>query len=94
MKNKNTIRSNILRKICVVRSQSRIVVGGPAKHTILLSKELNNKYFQTVLVGGASKSIEKSLVENALEEGIKCYVIPEMAREIHFYDDIISTIKL
>jgi glycosyltransferase involved in cell wall biosynthesis len=85
---------NIKNPIRVIRTQSRIVVGGPAKHTILLSKELNNKYFQTVLVGGASKTIEKSLVENARDKGVKCYVIPEMAREIHFYDDIVSTIKL
>lgn len=80
--------------IKIVRIQSRIVVGGPAKHTILLSKELNNNIFKTVLVGGASKSIEKSLVEVAQEQGVDCHIIPEMAREIHFYDDFISLIKL
>jgi glycosyltransferase involved in cell wall biosynthesis len=69
-------------------------VGGPAKHTILLSKNLNNKNYRTVLVGGTSKAIEKSLVENARKEGIDCVIIPEMAREIHFYDDFISLIKL
>ena len=88
-------KSEILKsKISIIRSQSRIVMGGPAKHIILISKKLNNKYFRTVLVGGASKSIEKSLVKDAREEGVECYIIPEMAREIHFYDDIISTIKI
>ncbi len=81
-------------KFRIMRVQSRIVVGGPALHTILLSRALNNDRFQTVLVGGANKSSEKSLVKAARNQNIRCFIIPEMAREIHFYDDIISFIKL
>ena len=90
----NQIRLSVKSRIRIIRVQSRIVVGGPAKQTILLSKELNRNGYKTVLIGGASKSIEKSLIESAINNGIKCVVIPEMAREIHFYDDLISLVKL
>ena len=80
--------------IKIVRVQSRIVVGGPALHTLLLSEHLNNGIFRTLLVGGASKDIEKSLVEETRQKNIRCTIIPEMAREIHFYDDFISVLRL
>ena len=89
--NKQSGQNN--KTVKILRAQSRIVVGGPAVHTFLLSKEFNNENFKTILVGGSSKSIEKSLIDRANKNNIKCIVIPEMAREIHFYDDLISVAK-
>lgn len=88
------IPNKLKRPIKIFRTQSRIVVGGPALHTILLSKAFNNYKFETVLVGGVNKETEKSLFDSARAQNITCHIIPEMAREIHFYDDIISFIKL
>lgn len=59
-----------------------------------MSKELNDIDFRTILVGGGNNSDEKSIVDFARENGVVCAVIPEMGKEIHFYDDIISLLKL
>lgn len=80
--------------IKIFRVQSRIVVGGPVLHTTLLSKKLKDEGFETILVGGAHNKHEKSMVEIARKQKINCIVIPEMGREIHFYDDLISLTKL
>lgn len=83
-----------MKKIKIIRIQSRIVVGGPAIHTRLLSEKLNPEKYETILIGGASSNNEKSLVNDLLERGIDCRVIPEMGRDIHFFEDIISFFKL
>jgi glycosyltransferase involved in cell wall biosynthesis len=83
-----------VKKIKIIRIQSRIVVGGPAIHTRLLSEKLNPEKYETILIGGASSNNEKSLVNDLLERGIDCRVIPEMGRDIHFFEDIISFFKL
>lgn len=85
-------RSFAQTKVMII--QSRIVIGGPAVCTILLSKALNDEKFSALLVGGGSNPDERSLVEHARQIGIRCIEIPRMGREIHFYDDIISLIKL
>jgi glycosyltransferase involved in cell wall biosynthesis len=78
----------------IIRIQSRIVVGGPALHTILLSKGLNTKLFKSQLVGGINNNTEKSLISNAQKMNITCNIINEMGREINILDDLISLIKL
>lgn len=81
-------------KIKIVRIQSRIVIGGPAIHTRILSEKLNPEKYQTILIGGAGSDDEKSLVDDLKSHGIDCRVIPEMGRHVHIYDDLISFIKL
>ena len=80
--------------IRIVRTQSRIVIGGPALQTILLTKRLSKNIFNTTLVGGANYPNEKDMVEVIKSSKISYEFIPQMGRDIHFYDDIISLIKL
>jgi len=91
---KSTPISRSNKAIKVLRIQSRIVVGGPSLHTILLSRHLNDQQFTTKLVGGAGNPDEKSMLEDAKREGVDCVIISEMGREIHLYDDILSFWKL
>ncbi len=83
-----------MQKIKIMNIQSRIVIGGPAHITILLSKQLQDNKIHTVLVGGNANDDEKSIIDNAKNMGIDCKIITEMGREIHFYDDFLSLIKL
>ncbi len=78
------------KQIKIVRFQSRIVIGGPALHTFLLSKKLNNADYSTLLIGGGTNSNEKSMESHAKNEHIRIELIPEMGRAIHFYDDLLS----
>ncbi len=74
----------------VVRIQSRICVGGPALHSILLSEGLSARSgsrFQTVLLGGALEPGEASMEAFALARGVEPITIPSMRRSPHpLYD--------
>jgi glycosyltransferase involved in cell wall biosynthesis len=78
----------------IIRIQSRIVIGGPALHTICLSDKLNPELFETTLVGGAGDEDERSMIMEAQRRNITCIEIPELGRDIHFYDDLISFFKV
>jgi glycosyltransferase involved in cell wall biosynthesis len=80
--------------IKILRIQSRIVIGGPALHTICLSDRLNSDHFETVLVGGAGDEDERSMLNEAHRRNISCIEIPELGRDIHFYDDLLSFFKV
>jgi glycosyltransferase involved in cell wall biosynthesis len=70
----------------VVRIQSRICVGGPALHSILLSEGLSlgaGSRYETTLVGGALEPGEHSLSEFALERGVQVHELSHMRRAVH-----------
>lgn len=82
------------KKIKVLRIQSRICVGGPAIHSELLSKYLDQNRFETILVGGALETGEKSRISLLREQGIPVTTIPEMGRALSFWRDFKAMIKL
>jgi glycosyltransferase involved in cell wall biosynthesis len=84
----------VTKPIKILRIQSRIVIGGPALHTICLSDKLNSDLFQTVLVGGSGDGEERSMIIEAKHRNIYCVEIPELGRDIHFYDDLLSFFKV
>jgi GT2 family glycosyltransferase/glycosyltransferase involved in cell wall biosynthesis len=80
--------------IRVVRVLSRVVIGGPAHHTVLLSRALNDGEFRTTLVGGAHQPEEQDLIANARRHGVETEVMPRMARAIRPLDDLRSLVDL
>lgn len=81
----------------IVRIQSRICVGGPALHSIVLSEHLSSRRgsrFDTTLVGGALEPGEASMVETARSRGIDVEVVPEMGRPIRPRTDAVALAKL
>ena len=74
--------------------QSRLVIGGPAKQTVLLSRALRKYDYDTVLISGSGDKHEKQLFDFIKEDDFQFHIIKEMGREIHFYDEITSFIKL
>lgn len=70
----------------VVRIQSRICVGGPALHSILLSEGLSYRSgsrYETTLIGGALEPGERSMADFAEARGVRCESLPSMQRAVH-----------
>lgn len=69
----------------VVRIQSRICGGGPARHSILLSEGLSYRRgarYDTLLMGGALEPGETSMEAFARARGVSIEIIPEMRRDV------------
>ena len=73
-------------KVKIVRIITRLNIGGPAIHTILLSKGIDSAIFETNLVAGLSEEAEGDLSDIAEENKVKVESIPELRREIGLND--------
>ncbi len=74
------------RPFTVVRIISRLNVGGPAIHAILLTDELNRRGYESLLVTGAVAPDEASMEYLAEGKLVPCIKIPELSREISWKD--------
>ncbi|MEW6482107.1 MAG: glycosyltransferase family 4 protein [bacterium] len=77
----------------VLRIITRLNIGGPSIHTILLSEGLKEK-FKTYLVVGKEGKEEGSMLSEAKNRNIDIIFIPELQREISPIKDIITFFKL
>jgi glycosyltransferase involved in cell wall biosynthesis len=81
----------------VVRVQSRICVGGPALHTILLTEGLSPKRgsrYETTLVGGALEPGEASMEPFAKDRAVEVRTVHEMRRPVSPKSDAIALAKM
>lgn len=78
----------------VVRIITRLNVGGPAIHTVLLTALLDPRQYRSVLVTGQEGPTEGSMRYLATERGVDLLVIPEVGREISWMDDLRALFKL
>lgn len=83
-----------MKKIKVLRIIARLNIGGPARHTVLLSEGLNRDIFETILVHGIVDKNEGDMAYLAREKGIKSIIIPELSRRISWKNDLIALWKL
>jgi glycosyltransferase involved in cell wall biosynthesis len=81
-------------KIKVIRVIARLNIGGPAIHTILLTKHLNPQRFETMLVTGLEEAHEGSRREWAISQGVTPITIPELGRELNLISDLKVLFKL
>jgi glycosyltransferase involved in cell wall biosynthesis len=72
----------------IFRIIARLNVGGPARHVVWLSKELQEEEFHSVLVSGTVPPGEEDMVWFARENGVEPVFIPEMSRELSARDAI------
>lgn len=77
----------------IVRIIARLNVGGPARHVVWLTKELNNHEFQTSLLTGSVPAGEEDMSWFAEENGVAPVFIPEMSRELSV-KDVVSLWKI
>ena len=77
----------------IVRIIARLNVGGPARHVVWLTKELQNEEFQTVLLAGTVPKGEEDMSYFAAENNVAPIFIEEMSRELS-PKDVVSLWKV
>jgi glycosyltransferase involved in cell wall biosynthesis len=80
--------------IHLVRVFSRLNVGGPSVHVILLASGLRRFCCETTLVLGRTAEHEGNMNYLAEQYGVQPVVIPSLGREISFVNDLRSTFAL
>ncbi len=80
-------------KIKIVRIIARLNVGGPARHVVWLTKELQDGEFQTALLTGRIPEGEEDMNYFAVENGVAPVFIKEMSRELS-PRDVVSLWKI
>jgi len=81
-------------KIKILRVITRLNVGGPATHVILLNEGLNDGEFGSRLITGRCDKGEGDMNYLAKEKGVEPFVIPQLKRKIEFKDDLIAFAKI
>lgn len=82
------------RPIRIARVITRLNVGGPAQHAILLAAGLDRTRFLTTLITGVAGREEGDLAALARARGVEPLVIPELGRVIHPVRDLVALGKL
>jgi glycosyltransferase involved in cell wall biosynthesis len=72
----------------VLRIITRLNIGGPAIHTILLSSELNKSGDKDILVCGAVSESEGDMIYLARDKKVEPLVISSMKRDISLVNDL------
>ena len=78
----------------IVRIISRLNVGGPARHVILLADRLREKGYETILVTGTPSATEGDMIDLARQHGIEPVIVPELGREISPLRDLKTIYRL
>jgi len=77
----------------IFRIIARLNVGGPARHVVWLTKELQDSEFQSVLVAGTIPEGEADMSYFAAEHGVEPVYIAELSRELSA-NDIFALAKI
>jgi len=78
----------------VVRVIARLNIGGPARHVVLVDRELSNRGYETLLVHGSVDSGEGSLEHLADTMRVRRLKIPELGRRISPLGDLRALAQL
>ncbi|MDB4349455.1 glycosyltransferase family 4 protein [Omnitrophica bacterium] len=82
------------RKIKILRIKTRLTIGGPDIHVLLLNSGLDKERFESYLAVGAVEKGEPDMTYLAQEMGLEFFVIPELKRGIRLKDDFVAFLKL
>jgi glycosyltransferase involved in cell wall biosynthesis len=80
--------------IRVLRLFSRLNIGGPSVHVILLTAGLREKGYETRLVVGRESPSEGNLLGLAEEKGVRCEQVAALGREIRPFSDVVALWRL
>jgi len=78
----------------ILRILSRLNVGGPTLHVVLLTQALNNDAFTTRLISGTVGQHEGDMSYVAAERGVVVESIPELGRSVAPLRDVVAFLKL
>lgn len=82
------------RRIKVLRIITRLNIGGPSFHTILLTAHLDPVLFRCKLVKGREDELEGEMNQLLTTKGVSPIFIPEMRREFSLKDDLTAFWRL
>ena len=85
---------NGIKRIKILRIQSRICIGGPAIHTEILSRYLPQQRYETLVIGGELEQKESSRLRELETKGVRIQIIKSMKRDLFSLHDIKTIIKL
>jgi glycosyltransferase involved in cell wall biosynthesis len=80
--------------IRVLRLFSRLNIGGPSIHVILLTAGLTAKGYTTRLVVGTEAAHEGNLLDLADAKGVACESLASLGREIRPFQDLRALVRL
>lgn len=80
--------------IKVLRIITRLNVGGPAIHAILLTGGLNKEPFRPLLLTGQEEAGEGNMLDLAAAQGVRPILVPELGREVSPKRDLAALLKL
>jgi len=78
----------VQKRLKIMRFIARLNIGGPAIHTILLTKHFNSTNYESLLVKGLEDKYEGNMDYLVERKGIRPFVIDELGRDISWYDDL------
>jgi glycosyltransferase involved in cell wall biosynthesis len=78
----------------VVRIITRLNIGGPAIHALLLTARLDRGRFEPLLVTGATTADEGDMLPLAAQLGVRPYFIPELGRVVRPGQDLVALARL
>lgn len=81
-------------KVRVMRIFSRLNIGGPSIHVVLLSAGLNPDVYETRLVVGREGAREGSFIAFAQSKGVQPEILSTMGRDIRLIGDLASLVHL
>ncbi len=81
-------------KIRVLRIITRLNIGGPAIHVVLLAAGLDPSRYDSILVAGTESPWEGNMLHLAAMKGVRPLLVPELGREISPLDDLVACLKL
>ena len=84
----------MLDKLRVLRAITRLNIGGPAIHAILLTRGLEDDRFTSVLVTGLEGPHEGTMRGLATAHGVRPRIIEELGREVSPANDLRATLRM
>src|SRR5690349_6638150 len=81
--------------IRILRAITRLNIGGPAIHAILLTSALDDGVvFSSTLVTGSTAAHEGDMLDLAAARQVRPLMLPALGREISPMDDLVSLAKM
>jgi glycosyltransferase involved in cell wall biosynthesis len=81
-------------KLTIIRAITRLNIGGPAIHAILLTRGLQSERFRSLLVCGQEGPNEGNLLDLADRHGISPLMVEELGREVSLRNDFVAVRRL
>ena len=81
-------------KLTVFRAITRLNIGGPAIHAILLTRGLQNDRFHSLLVSGQEAPGEGNMLDLAERCGVQPLMVDELGREVSPLNDLLAVKRL